>query len=98
MTPENFAYWLNGFVELTQGQTPNPAQWKSIKEHLDLVFKKVTPPIGVEQKITLDPRKWQTGPTPGTPDPLAGKSMEEILTHYWTHSDGQRADGSIFIC
>jgi hypothetical protein len=46
MTPENFAYWLQGFVELTQGQTPNPAQWKSIKEHLDLVFKKVTPKVG----------------------------------------------------
>ncbi|WP_157130290.1 hypothetical protein [Burkholderia pseudomallei] len=42
----NFAYWLQGFVELTQGQTPCPAQWKAIKEHLDLVFKKVTPPVG----------------------------------------------------
>jgi hypothetical protein len=52
MTPENFAYWLQGFVELTQGQTPNPAQWKSIQEHLGEVFKKVTPPVGVEQKIT----------------------------------------------
>ena len=42
----NFAYWLQGFVELTQGQTPNPAQWKSIKEHLDLVFTKVAPLVG----------------------------------------------------
>lgn len=53
MTPENFAYWLNGFVELTQGQTPCPAQWKAIKEHLDLVFKKVTPPVA-ETKIKVD--------------------------------------------
>lgn len=56
MTPENFAYWLNGFIELTQGQTPNPAQWKSIKEHLDLVFKKVTPKVDVSitQKTPQD--------------------------------------------
>jgi hypothetical protein len=52
MSPENFAYWLQGFVELTQGQTPNPAQWRSIQEHLGEVFKKVTPSVGVEHKIT----------------------------------------------
>ncbi len=51
MTPENFAYWLNGFVELTQGQTPNPAQWKAIQEHLALTLKKVTPPVGIKQEI-----------------------------------------------
>lgn len=51
MTPEQFAYWLHGFTELTRGQTPDPAQWKAIREHLDLVFKKVTPQV--EQKITV---------------------------------------------
>ena len=53
MNAQDFAYWLHGFVELTQGQTPNPAQWKSICEHLELVFKKVTPPVG-ETKIKID--------------------------------------------
>ena len=53
MSPENFAYWLQGFVELTQGQTPNPAQWKSTQEHLGEVFKKVTPPMGVEHTVTI---------------------------------------------
>jgi hypothetical protein len=52
MNAQDFAYWLHGFVELTQGQTPNPAQWKSICEHLDLVFKKVTPPVG-EVKVDI---------------------------------------------
>lgn len=42
MTPENFCYWLQGFNELN-GQTPTEDQWKSITEHLELVFKKVTP-------------------------------------------------------
>ena len=69
MSPENFAYWLQGFVELTQGQTPNPAQWKSIQEHLGEVFKKVTPPV-------------QTGPLPSTPDPMAGKSISDLLHEY----------------
>jgi hypothetical protein len=50
MTPEQFAYWLQGFVELGKGAAPTPEQWKSIREHLETVFKKVTPPVGVEQK------------------------------------------------
>lgn len=60
MTPENFAYWLQGFVELTQGQTPNPAQWKSIQEHLGTVFKKVTPPVGeTTVKVSVDTKDAQ---------------------------------------
>ena len=43
MTPEQFCYWLNGFGELTN-EPPTPEQWKAIKEHLQTVFSKVTPP------------------------------------------------------
>lgn len=42
MTAEQFAYWLNGFIELN-GKEPTPEQWQSIKEHLATVFNKVTP-------------------------------------------------------
>lgn len=42
MTPEQFAYWLQGFAELNP-QAPNAEQWQSIRDHLQLVFKKVTP-------------------------------------------------------
>lgn len=42
MTPEQFTYWLQGFVELNDG-APTEAQWKSIKEHLQSVFHKTTP-------------------------------------------------------
>lgn len=45
MTPEQFTYWLQGFVEL-HGEMPSEAQWKSIKEHLQTVFAKVTPQVG----------------------------------------------------
>lgn len=42
MTPEQFCYWLNGFGELTT-EAPTAEQWKAIKEHLETVFKKITP-------------------------------------------------------
>lgn len=41
MTPEQFAYWLQGFAELN-GQQPTESQWESIKEHSITVFSKVT--------------------------------------------------------
>jgi len=43
MTPEQFAYWLQGFAELTEGTPPTPEQWQSINDHLKKVFVKVTP-------------------------------------------------------
>jgi hypothetical protein len=46
MTAEQFAYWMQGFAELTGDEPPTPAQWKSIREHLQTVFVKVTPPVG----------------------------------------------------
>lgn len=43
MTPENFAYWLKGFIEISETKTLNEKQTQIIKDHLDLVFNKVTP-------------------------------------------------------
>lgn len=42
MTPENFAYWLQGFFELTGTENITPIQVFQIKEHLKLVFDKKT--------------------------------------------------------
>lgn len=42
MTTENFCYWLRGFQEIG-GSVPNEQEWKTIRDHLDLVFKKETP-------------------------------------------------------
>lgn len=44
MTAEQFAYWLQGFVELSDGTPPTVEQWSKIEEHLQLVFTKVTGP------------------------------------------------------
>lgn len=51
MTSEQFAYWLQGFAELTDGAHPTPEQWKSIKEHLDTVFMKITPPVTAPRTV-----------------------------------------------
>ena len=53
MTPENFVYWLNGFVELN-GNSPTPEQWQSIKEHIQLVMTKVTPPVKSASNMFID--------------------------------------------
>jgi hypothetical protein len=42
MNELNFAYWLQGFFELTGAETLSEDQVKIIKEHLALVFKKET--------------------------------------------------------
>lgn len=51
MKAESFAYWLQGFAELTPGQTPSPEQWQMIVEHLAEVFDKVTPPMKMGSNI-----------------------------------------------
>lgn len=43
MSPENFAYWLQGFFEIQNPKTLSETQVQEIKNHLDLVFTKVTP-------------------------------------------------------
>ena len=47
MTPEQFAYWLQGMTEcMPKEVSPSIEQWTAIRDHLNTVFKKVTPPIG----------------------------------------------------
>ncbi len=58
MTPENFAYWLQGFTELNPSmEQPTAEQWKSITEHLKTVFVKVTPEFQIRPSIN-----WALGP------------------------------------
>jgi len=42
MPDRDFCLWLQGFFELTGATEITPAQTKMIKEHLALVFNKVT--------------------------------------------------------
>lgn len=43
MTPENFVYWLQGFLELSYQTSLDEIQIKTIKDHLKLVLEKKTP-------------------------------------------------------
>lgn len=50
MTPEQFVYWLQGFVEISKPEKYSgdfQHAWLEIKNHLDLVLTKKTPTLGV---------------------------------------------------
>lgn len=49
MRAEDFAYWLQGFFEMTDSKTLTEKQVQMVKEHLALVFTKTTG----EKKSTL---------------------------------------------
>ena len=55
MTQDQFIYWHQGFVELTETEQPSKAQWAAIKDHLKLVFTKVTPTLGKPLPLTPAP-------------------------------------------
>ncbi len=52
MTPEQFCYWMQGFVEMNQeNDTITEKQWLIIKDHLKTVFTKVTPDRNISKKL-----------------------------------------------
>ena len=62
MTQEQFIYWLQGFVELSQGEMPTPDQWMMICDHLKTVFIKVTPSYNPPIYPSCPPRETSAGP------------------------------------
>ena len=77
MTPENFVYWLNGFIELENPVKIDERQTQEIKNHLALVLKKQTPSLNeilaknngklvtIPERITLPTiptlQRWESG-------------------------------------
>ena len=60
MKPENFLYWLNGFVEMG-GERPTEEQWKMLKEHLALTMQKITTTtISLPPQLFPNPAKANT--------------------------------------
>jgi len=50
MTSRDFAYWLQGFFEISNTSSITPEQTKMIKNHLNLVFKhEIDPSMGDEK-------------------------------------------------
>lgn len=80
MTPEQFAYWLQGFAELSGVAVPTTEQWKSIREHLATVFEKVTPPVrvGSTDPAFAGPARHPFNPQPGTVFPQKLSDIGQI--------------------
>jgi hypothetical protein len=54
MDAVSFAYWLKGFFEISDAKTVDEKQVQIIKDHLNLVFNKVTPDrIGVASSDSI---------------------------------------------
>mgnify|MGYP003390420498 CR=1 FL=1 len=51
MTPEQFTYWLQGFLEIQNPSTLDERQITIVKDHLQLVFKKETPDRDLKKKL-----------------------------------------------
>lgn len=54
-TSQDFCLWLQGFVELQDAESISDTQWLQIKDHLKLVFDKVTPDRSNPFNITVKP-------------------------------------------
>lgn len=66
MNSESFCYWLHGYFELSGVTKLDEAQVKMIKEHLALVFTKVTPELIEKKKPLKDPIKDNIVEDPAT--------------------------------
>lgn len=62
MTPVNFAYWLQGFFEITEVNNEillTPEQIKMIRAHLNLVFFHAIDPETLKDKSEFEKLKYQ---------------------------------------
>jgi len=55
MTQNDFVFWLQGFVEIQNSDNPpTKEQWQIIKDHLQLVFRKVTPNYVPQKNCSIE--------------------------------------------
>lgn len=52
MTPQDFCYWFQGFIEIADPKELSEKELQVIKDHLALVFKKETPAYAAGSTIT----------------------------------------------
>jgi len=70
MTPQDFVYWLQGYIELQDPKTINEQQVQIIKDHIALVLKKETPKIVPMKPWTSTPPNYWGGWSGGVQDAL----------------------------
>ncbi len=64
MTSVGFAYWLQGYFELTNPKSINEEQTELIKRHLSLVFKHEIDPSMGDEKVQEELNKIHSSMTP----------------------------------
>lgn len=69
MSPDQFVYWLQGFMEMQEPVTLDARQTQMIKDHLALVFEKVTksfspppPAKTIDDVSVVGPKDQQVAP------------------------------------
>lgn len=86
MNSTEFTYWLNGFFELSGATVLSEAQVKVIKEHLGLVFKKVT----TSDRTTITGDKLAPNPLDKSHDFLwrPHYPTQPLIPDPWRNPDG----------
>lgn len=87
MTPENFAYWLQGYFEvLAAGNDPEAEltaeQVACIKDHLTLVLTKATP----DRSSAIDPLaglEHVCSPSTAAPMPITVIEQPKVGVEFW---------------
>ena len=59
MTPEQFVFWLQGFLEVSGAREMNEQQLRIVRDHLELVLSKRTPAY-VQHAQPAPVPKWET--------------------------------------
>jgi hypothetical protein len=80
MTPINFAYWLQGFFEISDSNELTPEQVKMIRAHLNLVFFHAIDPETLKDKSDVEKLKYQKihdGAKSG--ETITQKEFEELV-------------------
>jgi hypothetical protein len=92
MTTEQFATWLQGYFELSDAKTLNEKQVKIVKDHLALVFEKVTPDRSIEEEGEDELNKIKFEPKT--------TSIPSSKKRYPQYGPGNRngSNGSLLVC
>lgn len=77
MTPENFVYWLQGYLELCEPVVITNREVESIKQHIALVLEKKTPnnSIPITPGVIFNPSPISSPTPPPKPSPFLGPIM-----------------------
>lgn len=84
MNERELTYWLQGYVEITNGQAPDATQWAIIRDHVEMVVAAQAKPEA--PNTLLSPSRMKVldtlceGSICGTPTPLEAASAFHLLT------------------